>query len=284
MSEAVSSPNAQQIDYWNAEVAEKWKRFQKSLDAQVGPLGEKAMDRLALTGGESVLDIGCGCGQTSRQLAGRVGRDGAVTAIDISEPMLAVAAHDAAQAGLENVTFRQADAQIYPFPAASFDAAFSRFGVMFFADPVAAFANVVAALKPRSGRLAFVCWREFSQNPWMARPVEAAMRYLPPPPPPEPNAPGPFAFADGEHVRHLLMDAGFVDITLEPYDEAVDLGPLGEAVTRSLSVGPLGRLLEEHPRARADVTEALRETLSAFETEGHVRMQAAVWIVSARRP
>jgi ubiquinone/menaquinone biosynthesis C-methylase UbiE len=284
MSKPDPSPNAQQIEYWNAEVAEKWKRYQKSLDAQIGPLGERAMDRLALVGGECVLDIGCGCGQTSRQLARRVGPEGAVTAIDISQPMLAVAAHDAAQGGLENVTFRQADAQTYPFAPAFFDAAFSRFGVMFFADPVAAFANVLIALKPQSGRLAFVCWREFAQNPWMARPVEAAMRYLPPPPPPEPNAPGPFAFADGERVRRLLMEAGFADIAVEPHDETVDLGSLDEAVTRSLYVGALGRLLDEHPKARPDVTEALRETLRAFETDGRVRMNAAVWIVSARRP
>jgi SAM-dependent methyltransferase len=200
---------------------------------------------------------------------------------DISRPLLDLARRRAAQSGAANVSFVEADAQTYAFSPATFDAVFSRFGIMFFADPPAAFANVRRALKP-GGRLAFVCWRTPTENMCMALPYMAATAHLPPAPPPEPGAPGPFAFADPALVRHILSSAGFRDIELAPYDRKVGSGDLEQTLAMSLKIGLLGRALREHPEKRAlvinDVREALRPHVDA---DGIVRLSSASWIVTA---
>jgi SAM-dependent methyltransferase len=277
------SANADQITYWNSRAGETWAAMQKRIDAQIDPLGVRAIERLAPHHGEKILDIGCGCGTTTLELARRVGTSGHVTAADISRPMLDVARRAAGGARWGNIAFIEADAQTYAFEPHSFDALFSRFGVMFFSDPVAAFKNLHAALKPGSGRLAFVCWRKLAENPWMATPVKAVMQHLPPQPPPDPHAPGPFAFADAERVKDLLTQAGFVHVAATPHDQLIELGMLEQAVEHCTRVGPLSRLLAENPEAVDPVIDTLRETLREFETDGVVRMDAGVWIVSAHR-
>jgi len=197
--------------------------------------------------------------------------------------MLDIARRDAEQNRVRNVTFLEADAQTYSFEPASFDALYSRFGVMFFADPVAAFNNLLGALKPKLGRLAFVCWRPLRENPWMLIPVRAAMQHLPPQEPPDPLAPGPYAFADAERVKRLLTQAGFSKIAATPHDQEVEMGRLDDAVEQCTRVGPLGRLLLEYPDAVAWVTETLRNTLAEHISDGVVRMDSAVWIFTARR-
>jgi SAM-dependent methyltransferase len=276
-------PNADQITYWNSRAGETWAAMQKRIDAQIDPLGLAAIERLAPADGEKILDIGCGCGTTSFELARRVGASGHVTAVDISKPMLDVARGGAKEAQAANITFLEADAQTYPFQPASFDVLFSRFGVMFFIDPVAAFKNLLAALKPGSGRLAFVCWRKLAENPWMATPLKAAMRHLPPQPPPDPLAPGPFAFADAGRVRRILTEAGFADVAVTPHDQRIELGMLDQAIEHCTRVGPLARLLAENPDAVDPVKDTLRDTLREAEANGIVRMDAGVWIISARR-
>jgi SAM-dependent methyltransferase len=280
---STASPNADQIAYWNARAGNTWASMQKRLDAQIGSIGLKAMDALALQESERVIDIGCGCGTTSFEIARRVGASGRVTAVDISRPMLEVARRDAEQNRVHNITFLEADAQAYSFQSASSDALYSRFGVMFFIDPVAAFKNLLAALKPKSGRLAFVCWRPLKENPWMGIPVKAAMQHLPPQEPPDPLAPGPFAFADAERVKRILGEAGFSEIAAKPHDQKVQLGPLDNAVEHCTRVGPLSRLLLEYPAAVAPVAETLRKTLAEYISGGVVQMDSAVWIVTARR-
>ena len=284
MHQSTTSPNADQITYWNTRAGETWAAMQKRIDAQVGPLGLKGIEQLALSEGESVLDIGCGCGATTFELARRVGAPGQVTAVDISKPMLDVARRAANEAHVRNVTFLEADAQTRAFTPGSFDALFSRFGVMFFSDPVAAFKNLLAALKPESGRLAFVCWRPLKENPWMATPLKAAMQHLPPQPPADPLAPGPFAFADAERVKGILIQAGFRDVAIMAHDQEVELGTLQDAAEHCTRVGPLARLLAENPEVVAPVKETLRSTLRDYENHGAVKMDAGVWIVSARTP
>ena len=279
---STASPNADQITYWNSRAGETWVAMQRRIDAQIDPLGLTAIERLAPAHGEKILDIGCGCGTTSLELARRAGASGHVTAVDISQLMLEVARRAAKEAQLTNITFLEADAQTYPFRPRSFDALFSRFGIMFFVDPVAAFRNLLAALKPGSGRLAFVCWRKLADNPWMATPLKAAMQHLPPQPKPDPFAPGPFAFADAARVQGILTEAGFADVVIVPHDQKIELGTPEQAVEHCTRVGPLGRLLSEYPDAVDAVIDTLRETLRAFETNGVVRMDSGVWIVSAR--
>ncbi|MFM8411336.1 MAG: class I SAM-dependent methyltransferase, partial [Alphaproteobacteria bacterium] len=154
---AASGPNAEQIDYWNDMAGPKWVALQESLDRQIGPLGAAAMAAADLQPGERVLDVGCGCGATSIELARRVAPGGAVLGVDVSTVMLEAARAAAGRAGAEGLEFANADAQTAPLTPAGFDVVFSRFGVMFFADPTAAFANLRRALRP-GGRLAVVCW------------------------------------------------------------------------------------------------------------------------------
>jgi SAM-dependent methyltransferase len=274
--------NADQIAYWNAVAGETWASLQDRLDHQLEPLGRRGMRELQLAQGQRVLDIGCGSGQTTLALAEAVGAKGAVLGVDISQPMLEVARRRAGANGVTNARFEQADAQTEPFEAGGFDVAFSRFGVMFFADPVAAFSNIRSALKA-GGRLSFVCWRAQMENPVMTVAMAAAAPFLPPmPPPSDPHAPGPFAFADPERTRGILKDAGFTDIDAVPHNEKVGGGNLDQTLELSLRVGPLGTFLRENPEARAPAVAAVRQALAAHDGPDGVKLDSATWIVSAR--
>lgn len=278
-----SAANADQIEYWNATAGATWVTQNQRLDRMIDPLGRAAIGALAPSVGERVIDIGCGCGATTCELAARVGQGGRVLGVDVSAPMLVVARERAGRAGLAQVDLRQADAQTHPFEPGCADAAFSRFGVMFFADPVAAFANIRTALAP-SGRLAFLCWRAAAENPMMALPIAAALPHLPaPPPPPDPLAPGPFAFADGARLLGILDGAGFRDIVIAPHDQTITSGDLDESVDIALRVGPLGAILRESPDLAGSVTEAVRAALAPFATDAGIRLNSATWIVTARR-
>lgn len=276
---ATDAANADQIAYWNAQAGETWAEQQDKLDRQLEPLGEAAMDALAPVAGEQLIDIGCGAGQTTMALASRVGLDGSVLGVDISVPLLGVARRRAE--GLSSVRFLEADAQTWPFEPAH--AVFSRFGVMFFADPAAAFANIHKALKP-GGRLAFVCWRPLAENEWMQLPMRAALPHVSVPPPVagDPLAPGPFAFADPDRVRGILGGAGFWDIEITPRDFMIGGNPLDESVALAMKVGPLGALLRENPGQRDAVVDAVRAAMAEHLGPDGVRLPGAVWIVTAR--
>ncbi|MBW4024646.1 MAG: class I SAM-dependent methyltransferase [Proteobacteria bacterium] len=275
--------NEAQIEFWNATAGRTWAGCQALLDRQLEPLGAEAMAALAPATGDRILDIGCGCGQTSVLLAEHAGPSGSVVGVDISEPMLAVARARPVPPGANPPTFQQADVQTADLGDAVFDAVFSRFGVMFFSDPVLAFGNIRRAMKP-GGRLAFVCWRPLPLNPWMLVPMDAARPLLPPlPPPPDPTAPGPFAFADGDRVRAILTAAGFAQVQIRPHDRLIGSGNLDDAITLALRVGPLGSVLRESPDLAPAVSGVVRTALSAYVTPAGVLMPAAVWIVTAAR-
>ncbi len=278
---ATPAANAAQIDYWNAAAGETWARFHEQLDRQIAPLGDAAAQALEIAPGERLLDVGCGCGHSTLELASRVGPTGSVTGIDISEPMLGVARRRPRPATAGRVEFLAADAQVARLGVAAFDALYSRFGVMFFADPVAAFANLRRALRP-DGRLGFVCWRPLAMNPWMAEPLEAARPLLPPQAPPDPTAPGPFAFANPERVRKILDDAGYIDVELRPFDALIGAGDLEQSLSLALRVGPLGAALRENPTLKDRLVEPVRAVLASHVTPAGVLMPASVWIVAAR--
>lgn len=281
MTEAAA--NTDQIAYWNDVHGKTWIEMSDLLDQELVDLGLAAMAALNPQRGERIVDVGCGCGQTSLALADRVGPAGAVTGVDISHPMLEEARRRARAAGVGQAEFVEADAQTYAFAPASFDAAFSRFGVMFFADPPAAFANIRKALKP-GGRLAFVCWRPLAENAWMLVPMTAALRHLPPPAPPQPGAPGPFAFADPERVRGILAKAGFADVAVEPLEMPLGGFALEDALKMALRIGPLAALLRENPEAAPKAVDDIRAALAERAKDGRVWLDGAVWIVTARNP
>lgn len=275
--------NQAQIDYWNAAAGETWATLNDRLDRQLAPLGEAALEALALQPGDTVLDVGCGCGHTSLALARAVGETGQVTGMDVSRPMLDVARRRVPEGMASRIEFLEADAQSYVFQRGAYDAAYSRFGVMFFADPAAAFRNLASGLAPR-GRLSFVCWRSLAENAWMAIPRSAGLQHLPPVEPGDPSAPGPFAFADARRVEAILAEAGFKDVLITPFNTDILLGrDLDEAVGMSLKVGPLGAMLRETPDQIGPVSRAVREALAPYVKRDGVLLPAATWIVQAER-
>lgn len=275
------APNAAQIAYWNEGAGPTWAALQVQLDRQLGPLGRATEAALKPQAGERLLDVGCGCGETSLELARAVGPTGSVTGLDISRPMLEIARSRGAEAGLANVEFLEADAQTSPLETGAYDGLFSRFGVMFFADPTAAFTNLRRALKP-GGRLAILCWRSPDQNPIMTLPMASVAHLFPPAPPPEPGAPGPFAFADPKRVETILSGAGFTDIAITPHDEEIGAGSLDDTLSLTLRVGPLGGMLREHPEVRDQAVGILRDTLATHAGPDGVKLGSATWIVTAR--
>jgi SAM-dependent methyltransferase len=286
-SEPKAEPNAEQIRYWNEESGPKWVALHSTIDEQIAPLGLEAIERAEVQAGESVLDIGCGCGATSLQLAERVGPTGSVTGLDISAPMLARARERAAECGLAQLTFVNGDAQTFAFEAGRHDLIYSRFGVMFFQDPIAAFANLRTALRS-GGRIAFACWQEIGRNAWMLVPLMAAAKHVSLPAPPAAGGPGPFAFADPEHVRTILANAGFADIEVANHEAELTLaggGDLESVVDFVLQMGPAGQAFRELDAAsQAEARAAVQEALEPYLTPEGVKLASATWIVSASNP
>jgi SAM-dependent methyltransferase len=235
--------NADQIAFWNGLAGQHWTDRQQAQDTILAPVSDVLIDRVKARAGERIVDVGCGCGATTIALAQKVGPTGHVLGIDISAPMLA-RARQIAPAGLP-ADFVLGDATVYPFQPASFDLLVSRFGVMFFAEPALSFANMRWALRP-SARLAFACWREPRENPWMMAPLQAAYKHVPKLPQLGPDDPGPFSFASEQRVTGILGEAGFRGIEMEPRNLSLDIAVgrgLDAAVEGALEIGPAARAL-----------------------------------------
>lgn len=277
----MTQSNADQIAYWNGDVGQRWAAQQTRLDAMLAPISEAALDAAGAKPGERVLDIGCGCGETTMKLATTVGAAGSALGVDISAPMLALA-KNRSQAHT-NLSFTEADAATHRFEPNSFDVLFSRFGVMFFANPDEAFANMHKALK-QTGRVAFVCWRDWRENEWVRVPIMAVRPHVPPQPQLGPEDPGPFAFADPARVRRVLASGGFDAITLRPLDTKVGIGDsLDDAVAYLQEFGPVSRALSEaSPAQKQQAATALREALAPYAKSTPITLGAAVWIVTAK--
>ena len=273
----MSSPPIDQWKYWNEMAGPSWVKVQPKLDRQMAPLGLAAIDALSPSPGEKILDIGCGAAATSIELARRVGKDGKITGIDISVPLLTLARERAKN--IANLEILEGDAGTRVF-SQPFDAAFSRFGVMFFPAPVAAFARIKANLR-KGGRLCFICWRALTDNPAMMVPLNAALMHLPPLPPPNPDAPGPASLSDPQRIRAILSDAGFAQIDIAQNDMMVGAISVDEAMELALYCGPLGAMLRENPDKRDVVISDVRKALADHDGPGGVKFASATWIVRA---
>ena len=279
----MSTPNAEQAEFWSG-VAPTWIELEAQFERVGGPPGLLAVDRLQLSPGQRVVDLGCGIGPTSLEIARRVGPDGAVVGVDISEEMLAGARRAAERAGLSNVSFVLADVQEHDLGEAAFDAAFSRFGVMFYADPVAAFSNIRRSIRP-GGRLSFVCWQTVFDNEWMLVPGMAAMSVVGELPVPGPDEPGPFSLADPDKVRAVLGGAGFSEVELEPHNDVIveseDRIPL--VVEASVRMGPAREAVRERgPEVEEQVRRAVEDALRQRVEGGELRATRGVLLVTAR--
>lgn len=271
---------------WNGDSGDRWAANLVRLDLMLEDFGNAAIRAADAQPGEQILDIGCGSGTSTFILTEQAGAAGFVLGVDISEQLVAVASATAPDAS--PVEFRCADAATAPLPAQEFDLLFSRFGVMFFDDPVAAFTHMRGALKP-GGRLAFVCWRGAQENDWVRLPM-AAIRDIVQPAPADPNAPGPFAFGDRQRLADILAAAGFTAIDIVPFDTRISYGrgdtrdaAIDDALDMAFQVGPLSRALVDQPddiRERAAV--AVRAAFAKQPGETSVQIDGAAWIVTAR--
>jgi SAM-dependent methyltransferase len=258
-----------------------WLEIREPLERQLEPLGLEAVRELGLRGGERVLDIGFGIGSTPFTLAQAVGPSGRVVGIDMLSAALDVMLPEADCS--PNVRFVQGDAEVYPFAPGSFDAAFSRFGVMFFADPVAAFANIRRALRS-GGRIAFLCWRSLGENELDALPIRAATPYLPAQLIAEAEKARHFSFADPSFLREVLTRAGYDGTDIREHDAEVRSGDLQSMVSVCSRVGSLGALLRAHPEFRRDAVRALENALIPYDGPGGPALGAATWVVVAHAP
>lgn len=281
--------NSQQIEFWNGPAGEQWRNSQEDMDATLRPFAEAALAFANPQPDEKVLDVGCGCGDTTLRLADRVGRDGIAIGVDISGPMIErardrVGAYETM--GLPAPKFLLEDASSYKPKVPSFDLVFSRFGVMFFAEPSAAFANLRAALRP-GGRIAFICWQPLTENEWFSVPLAAAGKVLDLPPG-DPDAPGPFAFGDRAKIERILDEAGFRSPTITSCEIAMDLGPVAEveaAAGRLSASGPASRAMAGASDAeRAEVQKILVEALKDHVIDGTITLHTKTWLVGAQNP
>ena len=280
----VTMANKEQHEYWNGEAGERWAAEDATMAKLLDPIARDLIAHLQPEPGSSALDIGCGGGSQSVLLAEHIGADGRVLGVDISAPMLEIARGRKQPAGAAPLTFLQADAATYDFDAATIDLLFSRFGVMFFDDPQAAFSNLRRALKT-NGRLGFCCWQAMRDNQWTSLPVQAALRHIPAPDAADPHAPGPFAFADAQRLESILSASGFGDISITPHPVAMTFGSgndLRTTVTELMVIGPVARLLaDQPPEMKARIIDDAAELMAPFYSDGSLSLGGAVWFVKA---
>lgn len=281
MIQAAPDPNEAQARLWNARVGEVWVEQQEMLDGLLRPFEQPLMEAVARSGAGDVLDIGCGAGATTLAAARLLGEQGRCTGVDISVPLIEAARRRAETEGLGNCRFVAADAQQHPFNAAAFDAVISRFGVMFFADPAAAFANLRRATRPGGG-LTFIAWRGPEENPFMTTAERTAAPLLPELPARDPAGPGQFAFADPARVQDILGAAGWRDIDVEPLDVVCTLSA-ADLDVYAARMGPVGALLPDLDETRRHrITAAVRQAFEIYVTAGSAHVTAACWLVRAR--
>jgi SAM-dependent methyltransferase len=274
--------NADQLAFWNGPGGHTWVARQAHTDITLAPVSEALLALAAPNAGERVLDIGCGCGATTLELARAIGPAGRVAALDISAPMLAEGQARAKAAGIANVDWLQADAATAALD--EYDLLVSNFGLMFFGDPVAAFAHLRRAARP-GARMAFVCWRPLAENPWMEVPMRAVSPHVPPRPKANPQAPGMFAFADPQRVTQVLAAAGWASPRLDKLDRDLDIAAdrgLEEAVVQSTQIGAISSWLRGQPAEVITAAVAsVHEALAAHLDGASVRLPGAMWLVSS---
>ena len=282
----MSDPNSAQADYWNSESGYQWIALETFLDAALASILDQLLERTDIRRGESLLDIGCGTGAGTLAAALKTGPEGHVTGLDIAAQLLDRARQRSDEAGHRNTSFVLADAETHPFVPESFDAIISRFGLMFFANPGAAFANMARALKPK-GRVVFAAWAPASGNPWFSIPRDAAVARLGKPASADPFAPGPLAFQDMDRVTKLMEQGGLKSIRGET--EMVPLTPrvtAKEAAATASRVGPAARIMKEFSGTAADaaaIEAAVAEAFVKFETEKGISVPATIHFFSAGR-
>ncbi len=284
----VTEPGSQYVDFWNAVLVPKFNAWRHVLVGGLGQHSAKIFPALALRSGDNVLDVGCGWGETTIEIARRVGPAGKVVGLDCCDAFLDEGRADARAAGLANLTFLEANVETYAFRP-EYDFCFSRFGTQFFENPVAGLRNMRSALKP-GGIMTMIVWRARADNPWLTLPKEVVSRYLPPVKEHAASCgPGPFSMADTEVVTQQLRIAGYADVRFERIDADVMVGrDVDEAVAFQLAIGPAGEVYREAgsdaERQHDTLVAALKDELRGFVRPEGVMMGSSSWMVTARNP
>ena len=277
-------PNAGMSEFWNGSGGENWVSREARLEASLRPFGQQAMAAGTIIAGQQILDIGFGCGDSTLEMAGKVGPEGQVHGVDISVAMVEAAEKKAAEKGVANVSFECADAQTKAFPVDNYDLIFSRFGVMFFDEPITAFKNIYTALKP-GGRLAFMCWAPRDKNAWVGLPLQVVAKHLSLPAPPAIGEPGPFSLSEEPRVTGILGAAGFTDIAVELFQTPFVLGgDVDEALSFLMQLSPSGGAInnaEADEETRARIAVDMAEMLKPHKSTKGVSMNASALLVTA---
>lgn len=283
MAEPKLIVNTEQAEFWSA-LAPTWAAIDDYLEATVGSPGRLAMDRLDPQPGRQVLDLGCGTGRTTLELAARVGPLGRAVGADIAPEMLASARQRAAAAAMDDVEFLMADLQVDDLAGRRFDAAYSRLGVMFFADPVAAFANIRRRLQP-GGRLTFVCWQPVEANDWMSLPGRAALSVTGAAPvTSEPGQPGPFSLDDPDRIRSIVGGAGFHDVDIEAHNDfvATPADHVRNDAGLAMNLGAVrAQVKDADPATRERIHDAIEAAMLTRSHGGRILLSRGVLVVSA---
>ena len=282
----MSEVNKNQKDFWSGKGGDIWVERQNAMDTMLSPLGEAALNKLNFNEEKNVLDIGCGCGHTTLNIAKRIGPSGNVTGLDISEPMLKRAKESAVEMSITNTSFKCVDVQTEDLGDQIYSAAFSRFGVMFFEDSIAAFKNINKSLIS-GGYLSFVCWQSPAVNPWQSLFIQEVKKFLDLPSPP-PRSPGPFAFMESEYVSSILKESKFQDITIEGHEAEVNMfsgRSLSDSVKDYISINPVvtQMLKESSENQIAEIVNSGIEAFSPYYSEKGLIFPSATWLVTARK-
>lgn len=277
--------NVKQKEFWSGKGGDYWVVKQNEMDIMLNPLGEKALAKLDLKSNSKVLDIGCGCGATTLEIAKKVS-EGEVTGLDISVPMLDQAKSDAIIQDVRNVDFKVIDVQVDELANKEYDCVYSRFGVMFFEDPFEAFKNISSSVK-EGGGLSFVCWQEPALNPWQSLSIKIIREYLDMPSPPL-RSPGPFAFQEKDYVIEILQKSEFSNINFDDNQENITMfagKSLQEASEDYLAINPVvTEMLKDSPdNLKSEIVESLKEAFSKFHNGDGLLFPSATWIVSANK-
>ncbi len=282
----MSEVNKNQKDFWSGKGGDIWVERQNAMDTMLSPLGEAALNKLNFNEEENVLDIGCGCGHTTLNIAKRIGPSGNVTGLDISEPMLKRAKESAVEMSITNTSFKCVDVQTEDLGDQIYSTAFSRFGVMFFEDSIAAFKNINKSLIS-GGYLSFVCWQSPAVNPWQSLFIQEVKKFLDLPSPP-PRSPGPFAFMESEYVSSILEESKFQDIRIEGHEAEVNMfsgRSLSDSVKDYISINPVvtQMLKESSENQIAEIVNSGIEAFSPYYSEKGLIFPSATWLVTARK-
>ena len=282
----MSEVNKNQKDFWSGKGGNIWVERQNVMDTMLSPLGEAALNKLNFNEGENVLDIGCGCGHTTLNIAKRIEPLGNVTGLDISEPMLERAKESAVEMSITNTTFKCVDVQTEDLGDQIYSAAFSRFGVMFFEDSIAAFKNINRSLIS-GGCLSFVCWQSPAVNPWQSLFIQEIKKFLELPSPP-PRSPGPFAFMESEYVFSILEESKFQDINIEGHEAEVNMfsgRSLSDSVKDYISINPVvtEMLRDSSEDQTTEIVNSAIEAFSPYYSEKGLIFPSATWLVTAKK-